>query len=72
MGEAVSVSPVAALLGDDTQTLTERWAAASRDIRGKVIAELMDVVVLSGARLSPLRPVHHRDPLALNSDGKLD
>ena len=50
LADAVSTSPVAALLADDTQTLTERWAAASADISGKVVNELMIGTVMPARR----------------------
>ena len=46
LAEAARVSPAVALLdADDDHTLTDRWAAASADIKGKIVAELMDIVV---------------------------
>ena len=58
LADAVAVSPVAALLaGEDedpaelaAEKLIERWKASSPDIRGKIVAALMDVVV------NPTRP----------------
>lgn len=45
MAEAARVSPVALLVGDPDEPLLQRWEDALPDIKGKVIAELMDVVV---------------------------
>lgn len=52
LAEATRISPAVALMGgDDPATmadvdlLIERWQAASPDFRGKVITELMDVIV---------------------------
>jgi site-specific DNA recombinase len=51
LAEAVRVSPaVALLLADDDQTLIDRWSAASPDIKGKIVSELMDVVVMPATR----------------------
>jgi hypothetical protein len=52
LAEALSVSPVAALLCDDEQRLADRWAASSPDIRGRVVSELMDAVAMLGRRRS--------------------
>ena len=48
LAEAAQTSPLAALAlaADEDTTLEDRWAPASRDIQGKVIVELMDVVVM--------------------------
>lgn len=43
---ATRTSPAAALLTDGVDKVGEHWAAASPDIRGKVINELMTVTVL--------------------------
>lgn len=51
LAEAARTSPLAALVGDDVEALTDeqvlvdRWKSSSPDIRGKVIAELMDIQV---------------------------
>jgi len=45
LADAVRTSPAAALLKDGVGRLDEYWAAASPDIRGKVIDELMTVTV---------------------------
>ena len=55
LAEAAQTGPVAALAlaADEDTTLIDHWGAVSPDIQGKVIAELMDVVVhpaLRGAR----------------------
>jgi site-specific DNA recombinase len=58
LADAVPYDPTAALLhGDEDPTaladdalLTERWAAASPDIKGTIIGWLMDVVVLPAPR----------------------
>lgn len=46
LADAVRTSPAAALLADGVDKLGEHWAAASADVRGRVIMELMDVTVL--------------------------
>ena len=52
LAEAAQTSPLAdlALTADDDTTLIDHWQAASPDIKGKVIAELMDVVVMPAPR----------------------
>ena len=47
LAEAAQTGPVAALAlaADEDTTLIDHWGAVSPDIQGKVIAELMDVVV---------------------------
>jgi site-specific DNA recombinase len=50
LAEVARVSPVVALMADDEQTLIERWTAVSPDTKGKIVAEMMDVVVMPGRR----------------------
>jgi site-specific DNA recombinase len=57
LAEAARVSPVATLLtpGEyslepDEQTLLDRWAKASTDVKGKIINELMEIVILPAPR----------------------
>ncbi len=46
LAEVARVSPLAAMaLADGEDTLAQRWEAASADIRGKIVAELMEVIV---------------------------
>ena len=46
LAEAARTSPAAALLTDGVDRLAEHWTAATADIKGKVINELMTVTVL--------------------------
>jgi len=46
LADAVRTSPAAAMLADGVDKLAEHWAAASPDIKSKVVAELMTVTVL--------------------------
>lgn len=46
LAEAVRRSPAAALLADGVDKLQQHWDAASPDLRGKVIDELLSVTVL--------------------------
>ena len=45
LAELARRSPLAELLSDGVDTLDERWAAASPDIKGKILDELVTVVV---------------------------
>jgi DNA invertase Pin-like site-specific DNA recombinase len=61
LAEAARVSPVAVLMDGeddiDEQMLIDRWTAASLDIKGKIVAELMDVTVMPGRRgMRPFDP----------------
>lgn len=49
LAELSRTNPVADLLGAGDR-LTEKWAALSKDLQGKVIGEMMDVVVLPAPR----------------------
>lgn len=63
MGEAVTISPVALMLTDgdedeaqeldDAEKLIEKWKKASNDVKGKIVAHLMDPVVLPAPRGVP-------------------
>lgn len=50
LADAVRTSPAAAMLTDGPDAIQKRWDAASPDIRGKVIDELMTVRVLPTPR----------------------
>lgn len=55
LAEAARTSPVAKMMAGGSDAFTAAWKEASADLRGKVIAEVVDVVVLPaprGARFS--------------------
>jgi hypothetical protein len=49
LADAAAVSPLAALAtADEDTTLADRWKAASMDIKGRIVDELMVVTVHKG------------------------
>jgi len=66
LADAVSTSPVAALLADETQTLTERWAGGLPGHlgQGRQRADDRDRDART-ARARAFSTVHGRKPLAL-------
>jgi DNA invertase Pin-like site-specific DNA recombinase len=56
LAELVRKSPLAELLSDGVEKLDKRWAAASADIKGKIIDELFTVVVNPAPKGSHFRP----------------
>jgi DNA invertase Pin-like site-specific DNA recombinase len=61
LAEATRISPVAALMGETDRNgqndqLVDRWAAASPDIKSKIVRELFDVVVQPAPRGTGFNP----------------